>query len=302
MIIGGPVLLIDVFSLLFRAHFALPPLSTRAGEPTAALYGLSSLLLKLLREEKPRGTAFALDRPEATFRHAAYAPYKESRPKAEGALPDAERVTALLMAFGFPTFSAPEFEADDILATLARELADLGERPMVVTGDRDCLQVARGPVTVLLVSRGQFPAERLDEAAIVRRYGLRPAQLPDYAALVGDPSDNLPGVPGIGPKTATRLLQRFGSVPSLLEHLAEVEPTRTREALMAHADRVRLWLLLTRLRDDVPLPPGPRYAPLTKEHLEQVRDLFRVLEFDSLMPRLNRLEREGGLPHAGQAT
>src|SRR6185503_2804354 len=141
----GPILLLDAFSLLYRAFFALPPMSTAAGVPTAGLYGFSSLLLKLLREQTPLGGAVAMDAPRATFRHELYAGYKASRPAAPTPLTEQiRRLSDLLDAFGFPVFIAPGFEADDVLATLARELREAGHAPLVVSGDLDVLQCAVG--------------------------------------------------------------------------------------------------------------------------------------------------------------
>jgi DNA polymerase-1 len=286
----GAILLLDTFSLFFRALHALPPMSTQSGLPTSALYGLSALLLKLFREARPAGGAFAIDPPAPTFRHAAYPAYKAGRGEAaEGAPEDALDqlllLPALIEASGLPAFASLGYEADDVLATLAHELAGRGERPLVVSGDRDCLQLARGRAQVLYVARG-VQAACYDEEAVRNRYGVPPELLPDATALVGDPSDNLPGVPGIGPRTAAQLLARFGGLPALLARLDEVDPPRVRERLREHAGQLPLWLDLARLRSDVPLPPGPRYKALDRVGLKV---LFEELEFASLLPRLEVL-------------
>jgi hypothetical protein len=153
--VPAPILILDAFSLLYRAFFALPPLTTKAGEPTSALYGLTALLIKLLRERRPKGVAVARDLPRPTFRHQRYEHYKETRVAPPSALGrQVMRLGEILAPFGFPTFASPGFEADDVLATLASELEAQGETPMVVSGDRDALQLARGPVSVLYVARG----------------------------------------------------------------------------------------------------------------------------------------------------
>lgn len=280
-----PILLLDAFSLFYRALHALPPMSTREGLPTSAIYGFSALLLKLFREQRPAGAAFALDLPEPTFRHRVYSAYKAGR----GAAPDEADeqlllLPALIEASGLPGFAAPGYEADDVLATLAAELAGAGERPLVVSGDRDCLQLARGPARVLYVARG-VDAACYDERAVRERFGVPPELLPDHAALVGDPSDNLPGVPGIGPRTAARLLERFGGLPALLERIEELDG-RDRERLRGYEDRLLFWRELARLREDVPLSAGPRYGRLDFVGLEV---LFRELELASLLPRLAAL-------------
>src|SRR5262249_31002809 len=159
---------------------------------------------------------------------------------------------------GLPILSSPGFEADDVLATLARELAAAGEAPMLVSGDRDVLQLARGGVTVLYAARG-VKDTCYDAAAVEKRFGVPAERLPDYAALVGDPSDSLPGVRGVGAQTAAQLVRAFGGVAGLVARLDEVEPPRLREALRAHAAELPLWRDLAQLRDDVPLRDGPRF-------------------------------------------
>jgi len=286
--VAAPILLLDLFSLFYRAFYALPPMCTVAGEPTSGLYGLSVLVLKLFREQRPAGAAFALDTSSPTFRHESYDEYKATRGVAPGPLTaQFDRLGQLVAALGFPAFKSVGYEGDDVLATLARELVAAGESPLVVSGDNDCLQLAGGATRVMIVSRGATKAEIYDEAAVVRRFGVTPAQMPDRSALVGDPSDNLPGVPGIGAKTASELVRRFGSISGILERLEEVRPVRAREAIRAAAERLPLYLRLARLRDDVPLEPGPRYAPITPEARERVRRLFTELEFRSLLGRMD---------------
>lgn len=263
-------------------------MSTRAGVPTAGLYGLSVLLLKLFREQRPLGGTFALDLPEPTFRHTGFEGYKQGRseaPRPEGAREQLERLPSLIQASGLAALSSPGFEADDVLATLARELAERGQRPLVVSGDRDCFQTVKGPARMLYVARG-VEATLYDEAAVVARYALSPALLPDYIALVGDPSDRLPGVAGIGPRIAARLLQRFGSIAALVAQIDAVDPPRIREALRPHLERLVFFRDLAALRDDVPLAPGPRFRPLDTEGLSRI---FAELEFTSLLPRLTAL-------------
>ena len=284
---AGPVVLLDAFSLFFRAFYALPRMNTSRGEPTSAVYGLSVLLLKLLREQRPRGLAFALD-VGRTFRHARYSEYKATRvssPPELGA--QMHRLGELIAAFGAPSLSSPGYEADDVLATAAREACEERIAPLVVTGDHDCLQIARGEAHVMIVSRGAVKAEIHDEASIRARLGVDPAQLPDYRALVGDPSDNLPGVHGVGPRTAAALVRRFGTVAEMLARIDDVAPARIREAIAAAADRLPLYVDLSRLRDGVPLPEGPRWAPVDAAARERVRRLFEELEFRSLVPRLD---------------
>lgn len=284
------MLLVDVFSLVYRAFFALPPMQTSRGEPTGALYGFSSVLLMLLRTERVLGVAMALDRPEPTFRHTAFSGYKGGRPPAPTPLGrQLGRLDDLLDAFAFPVFAVPGFEADDVLATLARQLRDAGQAPLVVTGDLDLLQCVGGSTRVHVVGRGPAKGRTYDEAAVWARFGVAPAELPDWKALAGDPTDELPGVPGIGGKTAAALVRRYGSLPRLLARAEEVEPARIRAALVARREELLGWRELARLREDVALPEGPRFAAFGPEPRGRVRAIFEALEFSSLIPRLEAL-------------
>lgn len=283
---ASPILVLDAFSLLYRAFYALPPLTTKAGEPTAALYGFSTVLLKLVRERKPRGLVVARDLPRKTFRHERYEHYKETRTSPPSALGrQVGRLSELIEAVGCPVFASPGFEADDVLATLARELAAAGEHAMVVSGDRDALQLARGTTTVLYVARG-VKDTLYDAAAVEKRFGVPAEQLPDYIALVGDTSDNLPGIDGVGPQTAAGLIRRYGGVAGVLEGLATVTPPRLRDALAARREELAMWRDLARLRDDVPLADGPRWAPIDVLASDRLRSWYTELEMVSLVPRL----------------
>jgi DNA polymerase I len=292
--VASPILVLDAFSLLYRAFYALPPLTTRAGEPTSGLYGLSALLIKLLRERKPKGAVVARDLPGRTFRHERFTGYKETRVSQPAPLGrQVSRLGELVGAFGFPVYGVPGFEADDVLATLARELVDAGETPMVVSGDRDAMQLARGDVSVLYVARG-VKDTLYDAAAVEKRFGVAAAHVPDIIALVGDTSDNLPGVPGIGGKTAAELVRRFGGVAGTLRQLDAVQPARLRESLQRHAAELALWRDLAELRADLVLPDGPRYALIRDVDAVRLRALFEELEFTSLLPRLDEALRACG--------
>ena len=284
-----PVLLIDTYSVFFRAFYALPPMHTAAGEPTSALYGFSVLLLKALREHKPNGIAFAVDAPHKTFRHNLYSAYKGQREAVPSALvAQLRRLDQLLSALALPVFSVAGFEADDVLAALAVKLSDQPSI-VVISGDRDLLQLVGPNVRVEFIgARGRKPTI-YDESAVEQRFQIRPQQLPSWSALVGDPSDNIPAIPGVGPRTASALIQKFESVDNLLEHLGEVTAARLRETLTKNANQIRLNEQLARLRVDVPLGAGPFAAPLQHDALVRVRALFEELEFRSLGERLSKL-------------
>jgi DNA polymerase-1 len=288
------VLLVDTYSLFFRAFHALPPMNTSAGLPTSALYGFSVVLLQALRVERPKGVAFALDAPKATFRHELYADYKgqrEALPSDLGA--QFGPLRRLLAAFEVPAFEAPGFEADDILASLAASFRREAVPALVLSGDRDLLQLAHGSVKVsFLGARGQQPVV-YDRERVLERFAVSPEQMPARAALVGDPSDNLPGIPGVGPRTAAKWVQKFGNVEALLANVDTLTPRRLAEVLITHADQLRRDELLATLRVDVPLGPGPYAAPVTKAALARLRALFLELEFKSLIGRVDALVGSG---------
>ena len=286
----APTLLVDAYSLFFRAYHALPAMSTASGEPTSALYGFSVALLKELRERRPAALAFAVDAPKRTFRHERFADYKAQREALPNPLvAQLGRLPALLGAFEVPVFCAPGFEADDVLATLAERLRARGEPVLILSGDRDLLQLAHGGVRVLFLgARGQKPVV-YDEAAVETRFFVPPTALPALMALIGDDSDNLPGVPGVGPRTAAKWIHEFGSVEGLLARLDEVQPSRLRAELAARREQLRTNAELTPLRTDVPLEDGALAAPLTSGALGRLRALFEELEFKSLLARVDAL-------------
>ena len=288
-----PALLLDTFSLFFRAFFALPSMSTTRGEPTGALYGFSSLLLKLLREHGGAGRAelcLALDTGRPTFRHREFQPYKAQRERAPTPLVEQlRRLDELLAALGAPVLGAPGFEADDVLATVAAGLRAESREALVVSGDRDLLQLAHGSVRVHFVGRRGKDAVTYDEAAVLQRFGVPPWRLPSFVALVGDASDNLPGVPGIGPGTAKKLLAEREDVEQLLRDAPKLTPPRIGQALLEHAEQIRRTEQLARLRSDTPLPQPPHLAAPTPAQLRTLGALFEALEFKSLLPRLDKL-------------
>jgi DNA polymerase-1 len=282
-------LLIDTNSLFFRAFHGLPPMNTSAGVPTSAVYGFSTLVLKLLREEQPDGIAFARDAKAATFRHVEYDDYKAQRAPVPSPLAaQFSWLDRLLDALALPTFTVPGFEADDVLATLARELREAGSTVRVVTGDRDLFQTTAEGVDVLFVGRRQQKPIIYDLPAVEARFGVRPERLPSWMALVGDTSDNLIGVPGIGPGTAKKLLAKYHDVADLLLHLDEVMPESLRNSLAEARERIIQNERLARLESAVPLPAGPRVALPSAVAIERVRELFVELEFKSLLGRLPR--------------
>ncbi|HWO13485.1 MAG TPA: 5'-3' exonuclease H3TH domain-containing protein [Polyangiaceae bacterium] len=285
-------LLVDTYSLFFRAHFALPPMNTRSGEPTAALYGFSAALLAELARRQPLELAFAVDAPQRTFRHERQPSYKAHRdPTPEPLVAQLGRLRELLAAFEVPVYQVPGVEADDVLATLAARLSAAGREVLIMSGDRDLLQTVGERVRVLFVgARGQKPVI-YDAARVEQRFSVPPGRLPTYVALVGDASDNLPRVPGVGPRTACRWVREHGSAALLVEHAATLEPARLGAEVLARAAQVLESELLATLRRDVPLAEGPLVAPLSAAAWRRLGALFSELEFKSLGARLAALSK-----------
>ncbi|HEX6988176.1 MAG TPA: DNA polymerase I [Bacillota bacterium] len=281
------LVLIDGYSLVHRAFFALPPLQTADGQPTHAVYGFLNMLLKLLDEERPTHAAVVFDAKGPTFRDEIYADYKAHRPET----PDDLRsqfplVREACEALRIPVLEREGYEADDVLGTLARRAAGDGWDVLIVTGDRDVLQLVGERVQALITRRGISDLRRWDVEAIRGEYGLEPVQLIDVKALMGDTSDNIPGVPGVGEKTAVRLVREFGDLESVLANTDRISGTKLRENLRQYAGIARQSRLLARIDTDVPLEVDWETCRRTEPDADRARALFTRLEFRSLLDRL----------------
>jgi DNA polymerase I len=282
------LMLLDGNSLAYRAFFALPTdMATASGQVTNAVFGFTSMLVNLLKDHKPTHIAVAFDRPEPTFRHSLVDDYKGGRSEA----PDILRqqmglVRQVVETLAIPTIELAGFEADDIIATLATEARDRGDDVIVVTGDRDAYQLVEDPhIKVLYNRRGVSDYAFYDEAGIQERTGVTPEKYPMYAALRGDPSDNLPGVPGVGEKTAAKLINDYGDLDGVFANLDKCTP-KLRENLTAHEPRVRANFLATPLRRDVPIDCEVEKLVMGGWDVDEVRKLFAFLEFRTLWDRL----------------
>lgn len=281
------LVLIDGHSLVHRAYHAIPPLfSTSRGEPTNAVYGFTSMLLKVLNDVRPDCLAVAFDRSAPTYRHQQYANYKATRPRVADELRlQFGRVREVIEAFGVPIYEVDGFEADDVLGALARQAAKHGVDSIIVTGDLDALQLVDEHCTVL-AARGRVSGTVVyDVPAVRERYGLDPAQIADLKALAGDASDNIQGVRGIGVKTAAKLLTEYGTIDSLYDHLEDV-PARLRDTLASHEQRARQSKELATIRTDAPCVLDVKRCRVDKFDRARVLALFRELEFKSLVPKL----------------
>jgi 5'-3' exonuclease len=284
------LVLVDGSSSLYRAFFALPPLHNSKGTPTHAILGFTTMLLKLLREEVPEAVAVAFDGPGPTTRHHAFAAYKAQRPEMpEGMAQQIPYVHRVLAAMRVPLLMMPAEEADDILGTVAVRAAAEGYRVILISGDKDLFQLVGERILVrdTMKERSWGPAE------VQERYGVSTSQFPDFLALMGDSIDNIPGVPGVGEKTARDLVQHFGSLEAVLAGSAEVAKPKVREALLAHAEQARMSKRLVTIRTDLPIPWA--VAGLTRNPLDvpALLALFRELEFSRLVQQFSQPDLMG---------
>ncbi|EHI14578.1 DNA polymerase I [Mycolicibacterium thermoresistibile] len=282
------LLLLDGNSLAFRAFYALPAenFKTKSGLTTNAVYGFTAMLINLLRDENPTHVAAAFDVSRQTFRLDKYPEYKAGR----AATPDEFRgqieiTKEVLAALGITVLAEPGYEADDIIATLATQAEAEGFRVLIVTGDRDSLQLVTDNVTVLYPRKGVSELTRFTPEAVYEKYGLTPEQYPDYAALRGDPSDNLPGIPGVGEKTAAKWIREYGSLQGLVDNVDAVRG-KVGDALRANLSSVVLNRELTDLVRDVPLAHTPETLRMQPWDRDQIHRLFDDLEFRVLRDRL----------------
>ena len=292
---SGPLFLLDAMSLAYRAFFALPPdLSTASGTVTNALHGFVAMLVNVVRDHRPSALAVAFDLPGETFRHELVEEYKAGR----AATPDTlvlqfDMIRDVLTSLNVPVVDAPGFEADDVLATLATEARDRSCDAVVVTGDRDCFQLVEDPhVRVLYNRRGMSEYSLYDEAGILERTGAPPRLYPILAALRGDPSDNLPGVPGVGEKTAAKLVVTYGDLDRIFAHADELSP-KLRQSLLAHEAQVRANATAIPLVRDVRLEVAVGRLELGGWRLAEVKDVFERYELRTLWQRTLPLLREG---------
>ena len=280
------IILVDSNSLIYRGYFAIPPLTTTKGELSNATFGFASILLKAIEEIKPQYIAAAFDLPQKTFRHERDATYKATRkPMPDELRPQFERCKELLDKLGVPIYALPGFEADDVIGALAKQAEAAGLESIIVSGDLDTLQLVT-PHTKLFTTRMGFQNTVVyDEAQIDQRYGLRPDQMVDFKALKGDTTDNIPGVPGVGEKTAAKLIAENGAIEGVYADLTRFTP-KLRENLATHREQVFHSREMATIVTDLPVALDVQAARFRDYDRAGVLELFRDLEFRSLIPRL----------------
>jgi DNA polymerase-1 len=281
----GRIVLIDAHSLIYRAFFALPPMSTSDGQVTNAVYGFTSMLAIVLAS-RPEYAIAAFDVGAPTFRSKEYVEYKAGRrAMPEDLRPQLEKVRDVLGSFSIPIYGIEGFEADDVIGTLSRIAEERGHAVTIVSGDLDCLQLVSESVEALVPRRGITDTFVYGPDQVRQRYGFEPAQLIDFKALRGDSSDNIPGVPGVGDKTAAKLVQDYGTIEALLDRVDELPDGRLKTSLKANADQVRLGKRMVTIVRDVPVELELERARWTRYDYETVRQVFDRLEFRQLLSR-----------------
>jgi DNA polymerase-1 len=285
------LLLLDGHSLAYRAFFALPDtLVTSSGQVTNAAYGFTSMLIKLMADERPDGVAVCFDKGKAHFRLERYTEYKANRRETPDLFSQQlPLIRAVLETMRIPIIELEGFEADDLLATLAKQAGNANDEVIIVSGDRDVLQLVRDCVAVMMTRRGITDIVRYDIDAVFEKYGVSPAQWTDFVALKGETSDNLPGVPGIGDKTAAQLVQKYGDIEGVIEHADELKP-KISAGVEEMADQIRINKELGYLLDDVEMDIDLGDIRLEPWDDEEVRQLFTSLEFKTLYERLREYD------------
>lgn len=281
--------LIDGNPYAYRSFYAIKGLATSGGQPTNAVYGFTIMLMKLLREEKPDYLGVAFDSVAPTFRHRKFAEYKAQRPKMpEDLQKQMPLIKEVILSFNIPIFELEGYEADDILATIAKKTEGEGKEIFILTSDKDILQLVNANIRVSSPHKGGlvYDVDKVREC-----YGVEPEQMPDLLALWGDASDNIPGVAGIGRKTATRLIQKFGDLENLLHDLDQVPSQKQRESLREYTQIAELSKRLVTIDENVPISFDLSQCRVKKGDPLRLAELFRRLEFKKLVQEM--VSREG---------
>lgn len=280
------LVIIDGNAIVHRAFHALPPMSREDGKPTNAVYGFFTMLLKLLNDLKPTYLIVCFDRPKPTFRKQMYVGYQAKRPKmSDDLVPQIDLLHKALEKAKIEHFEIDGYEADDIIGTVAKQSFEKSLRTIIVSGDRDMLQLVNDKVLVLAPISGITKMALFDEVKVKEKYGLKPSQFIDYKALVGDASDNYPGVTGIGPKTASELLNKYQTFENLYAHISEL-PENLSSKLAVDAEQAALAKKLATIVTDAPVKIDLDKAKVGKIDQLGLLDAFKDLGFKSLTARI----------------
>src|SRR5687767_13120445 len=287
---GAELFLVAGNNLAYRAYFALPEeLATTEGFPTNALLGFTNMLFKLLSDYRPRGVAVAWD-TSPVHRKELDAEYKvDRRPMPDLLREQFPHFRPIVEAFGYQNLEFEGWEADDVIATLASRADEAGVKTCVVSTDRDAFQLCTENICLMMTPRGVADVHVYTPERVELRYGIRPDQVPDFIGLKGDTSDNIPGVPGIGDKTAGQLIAQYGSVENVLEHVDELSPAR-RKSLQEHAQQALDSKVLATMRQDLPLECDPSQLVLSPPDRSRLKEMFRQYEFRNLLQRVDVID------------
>src|SRR3990172_2427088 len=290
------LVLIDGNAILHRAYHALPPLTTKRGEPINAVYGLTSMLLRVIQDLKPTHIAVAFDRKEPTFRHKEFAGYQAQRPPMDKDLSSQfQKAKDVLTAMTIPIYEMAGFEADDVIGTIALQSTQNPkvDEVVIVTGDRDILQLVddKKGVRVYLPIKGLSEAKLMGESEVVEKMGVEPKKIVDYKALVGDQSDNYSGVAGIGPKTAIKILDEYGTLDNIYNNLKKINPA-LREKLEKGKENAHLSLRLARIVTDVDLGDDLEKAKMWRVDSQKLLNLFADFGFKTLTKRVKKVGKQ----------
>jgi len=277
------LVLVDGSSFLFRAYFALPPLTNASGEPTGAILGVGNMLKSLVQRYDTPSIVVVFDAPGKTFRDDLFEQYKAHRaPTPDDLISQIKPLHALIKAMGLPLLCESGVEADDVIGTLALQASKSGYDVVISTGDKDMAQLVNERITL----ENTMSNTRLDVAGVEQKFGVRPDQMIDYLALMGDSSDNIPGVPSVGPKTAAKWLKQYQTVENLIEHVDEIKG-KVGEKLRAHLDDLRLSQQLATIVCDVPIKHSLEDLQRTDADMLQMRELLTKLQFTAWLKQID---------------
>ncbi|AWB10319.1 DNA polymerase-1 [Thermodesulfobium acidiphilum] len=284
------ICLIDAHSVIYRAYYALPELTSQTGIPTNALYGFINILLKLIKEEDPYTIFVAFDSPEKTFRHESFKEYKASRPKMpESLISQVLLIKEFLKLMNIRFYEIPGYESDDLVASMAKQILKKDYDVLILTGDFDLLQLVSERVKVLIMKKGISDVEKYDLDKFLTKFGIKPIQIVDMKALCGDSSDEIPGVKGIGKKTAIEILREFNTVEDLLKNIDRLKNERYKKLIYENREKIIFYKSITLLDSDVSLEIEIQEKPwenLSDEQRESLKRFLESLDLKSIQKKL----------------
>ena len=296
---NNKIIFIDAMALAYKAYFAFisRPLITKKGEPTSAVFGFITQIIKILEDVKPAYMFVGFDSKEKTFRHERFEAYKATRSAMpEDMIPQIHRIKEIIEALNLPVFILPGYEADDIIGTAVKKAESLGYDSFMITPDKDYIQLITNNVKLVKPGKSADEIDIFTKEKVFETLGFAPDRMIDYLSLIGDSSDNIPGVKGIGPKAAPLLLQQYSSLEDLYEHIDEVEPASVKNKLIAGKENAFLSKELATIMTDVPIEIDFQKTVIGKPDIEKIKSIFEELEFKNLYVRIRKFFGEAELP------